>query len=530
MSEVDSVVSRVAGQTRTWMALDAGQRADILNSCRKGVYAVAEDWARQSCAAKGIPFDSPAGGEEWFLGPAIVLRHLRLYRDTLLRGGGIPESKLKPFSKHADYSSCGWSAQVFPQEAWDFALFPGVTAEVRGATGTKPTSTLGPGGCAAILGAGNVNSIAPLDFLYQMLKENRVVVMKMNPVNAYMRQILEEAFAPLVAAGFLGFVDGGADVGAELVAHERIDAVHITGSEHSFRAVVSNPEVRSKVITAELGSVTPILVVPGAWSKSMVKYQAGQIAGMMAVNGAFNCNTPKVLITSRLWPRRELFLEELRKAFAALPLRKAWYPGSPERWSKFVREYSGNAAPHQTDELPMCLLADVPPDAKELALSEEAFCPVLAECAIDAEDEESFLQRAVDFANGSIAGTLSCNILASPSTSKAAVETAIDRLNFGTISVNTWAALGFALASTPWGAFPGHTLDDPSSGMGVVHNTFLLDDPIKTVLRAKFKAPRKNVWTPGFKRLRTLSERLVDYEYQPSFARVLRLVPGAYLS
>lgn len=530
MSGVDSVVSRVAGQARTWSALDSGQRADILNSCRDGVYAMAEEWAHQSCVAKGIPIDSPAGGEEWFLGPAIVLRHLRLYRDTLLRGGGIPKSKLKPFSKHADYSSCGWSAQVFPQEGWDFALFPGVTAEVRGAVGSKPTSTLGPGGCAAILGAGNVNSIAPLDLLYQLLKENRVVVMKMNPVNAYMRPILEEAFAPLVSAGFLGFVDGGADVGAELVAHERIDAVHITGSEHSFRAVVSNPVVRSKAVTAELGSVTPILVVPGAWSKSMVKYQAGQIAGMMAVNGAFNCNTPKVLITSRSWPRRELFLEELRKAFAALPLRKAWYPGSSERWSKFVRRYSANAAPHQPDELPLCLLTDVPADAQELALSEEAFCPVLAECPIDADDAEQFLQRAVDFANDSVAGTLSCSILAPPATSKAALETAIDKLNFGTVALNTWAALGFAFGSTTWGAFPGHTMDDPGSGIGVVHNTFLLDHPIKTVLRAKFKAPRKNVWTPGFKHLRTLSENLVDYEYQPSFARVLRLIPSAYLS
>jgi len=531
MSDVDSVVARVAGQARTWNALDSSQRAGILQSCRQGVFQIAEEWAHQSCVAKGIAVDASAAGEEWFTGPAITLRHLRLYRDTLLRGGGIPKSLLKPYSSEAQYSCCGWSAQVFPQETWDFALFPGTTAEVRGAVGSEPTcSTRAPGGCSAVLGAGNISSIPPLDFLYQLLKENRVVVVKLNPVNAYLRPLFERAFRPLVAAGFLGFVDGGAEVGAELVAHEQIDAVHITGSEHSFKAVVSNPSVRAKIITAELGSVTPVLVVPGAWSKRMVIYQAGQIAGILAVNGGFNCNTPKVLITSRTWPQRALFLSELRKAFAAMPPRKAWYPGSEARWSKFIREYGGEVPPRRPDELPLTLLTGVSPDAKELALREEAFCPILAECAIDADGEELFLQRAVDFANEKIAGTLSCNILAAPATPHHALETAIDQLNYGTVGINTWAGLGFALGPTPWGGFPGHTLDAPGSGIGVVHNTYFFDHAIKTVIRAKFKAPRKTIWTPGFKHLLSLGKNLVDYEYDPSFAKLLKLVPAAYLS
>jgi acyl-CoA reductase-like NAD-dependent aldehyde dehydrogenase len=531
MSNVDSVVERVAGQARTWAVLDSSQRAAILQSCSDGVYAVAEQWVRESCAAKGIDFEAPAAGEEWFTGPAITLRHLRLYRDTLLRGGGIPKSRLKPHSSVADYSSCGWSAQVFPQERWDFALFPNTTAEVRGAVGSEPScSTLGPGGCAVVLGAGNINSIPPLDFLYQMLKENRVVVVKLNPVNAYLRPIFEKAFMPLVAAGFLGFVDGSAKVGAELVAHARVDAVHITGSEQSFKAVASNPVVREKVLTAELGSVTPVLVVPGPWSKSMVAYQAGQLAGILAVNGGFNCNTPKVLITARTWPQRELFLSELRQAFAAMPPRKAWYPGSEERWSKFIREYSGEVPPRKPGELPLTLLTGVSPNAKELALQEEAFCPILAECPIDAPTEELFLERAVDFANHQVAGSLSCNILAAPATPRAALETAIDRLNFGTVSVNTWAGIGFALGTTPWGGFPGHTIEEPGSGIGVVHNTYLFDHAIKTVIRSRFKPSRKTFWTPGFKHLRPLAENLVDYEYQPSFAKLLKLVPAAYLS
>lgn len=191
MTEVDSIVERVASQVKTWSALDFAQRAAILKSCSDGVFQVAEAWARSACDAKGIDWQAPASGEEWFTGPALTLRHLRQYRETLLRGAAFPKSRLRPQVPGADLSSAGWAARVFPFETWDLALFPGVTAEVRGAPGSKPTcGTLGPGGCCAVLGAGNINSIPPLDILYQLLKEDRVVVVKLNPVNEYLRPIL----------------------------------------------------------------------------------------------------------------------------------------------------------------------------------------------------------------------------------------------------------------------------------------------------------------------------------------------------
>ena len=46
------------------------------------------------------------------------------------------------------------------KHSFDSLIFPGLRAEIRGTPGSEPTSgTLGPGGCAAILGAGNVQSI-----------------------------------------------------------------------------------------------------------------------------------------------------------------------------------------------------------------------------------------------------------------------------------------------------------------------------------------------------------------------------------
>ena len=42
------------------------------------------------------------------------------------------------------------------------------------------------GGVALVLGAGNVNSIPPLDALYRLIARGQVVLLKMNPVNDYL--------------------------------------------------------------------------------------------------------------------------------------------------------------------------------------------------------------------------------------------------------------------------------------------------------------------------------------------------------
>ena len=90
-----------------------------------------------------------------------------------------------------------------------------------------------------VLGAGNVSSIPPTDAISKIFQEGHVVLLKMNPVNEYLRPHLEKAFRVLVTGGFLGFVSGHHEVGAELTKHPEIDAVHLTGSEAGFRAVAA---------------------------------------------------------------------------------------------------------------------------------------------------------------------------------------------------------------------------------------------------------------------------------------------------
>ena len=58
---------------------------------------------------------------------------------------------------------------------------------------------------------------------------------------------------------------------------------------------------------------------------------------------------------------------------------------------------------------------------------------------------------------------------------------------YGGIAINTWTGIVFATPILTWGAFPGGTLDDVSSGIGVVHNTLLLDHVERSIMRGPFR-------------------------------------------
>lgn len=535
MSEVDAVVRRVSQQAKTWQALDREGLIAILASLQKEVHQAAEEWSRLSSEAKQIPAGASYEGEEWLTGPTLVLRYLRLLRDQLLRNG-FPQENLstqKVFTENGESETEEqWVAKVFPFESWDPFLFPGVSAEVWGEPGSLPTTAglrqANPPQAAAVFGAGNISSIPPLDFLDQLFRHGRVVIVKLNPINEVLRPCLEKAFRILISAGFLGFVSGDHDIGAELARQPLVKAIHVTGSEAGFHAIRGSGG-QEKEYSAELGAVTPVIITPGPWTKKDLRRQAKHLAGMLALNNGYNCLTPKLIITSKHWRQREAFLNELEQALRSLTPRVAWYPGAHERWFRFAHQYGAQLPPRSAEELPFVLLRDVPLSGEELAMREEAFCGVLTETAIPAADTEEFLELAVSFANEHVYGSLSANLVAAPTAPREAVERAIARLRYGTVGLNVWAGLGFALASTTWGGFPGSTVENPGSGLDVVHNAFLFDHPQRSVLRAPFRPSRRPVWWPNFRRLPALGRGMVEYEAAPSLGRLLRLLPSAYL-
>ncbi len=554
--QIDRIVDTLAGAKRRWASLPVNERMALLEACAAATLATAPEAVRAGCEAKGLAFDGPDSVEEWLGGPVAVLRNLRLLAGTLRDIGRhgrprLPEGAVRP---RRDGQLV---VNVFPASLADRLLYTGFREEIWMEPGVSADSlpdTMArayrpdasrDGTVALVLGAGNVASIGPMDVLYKMFVENQVVVLKMNPVNEYLGPCIERGFAPLVEGGYLRVAYGGADVGSYLVHHGGVDEVHLTGSGAVHDAIVwgTTPDeqvqnraagtpVVTKRVTSELGCVTPVIVVPGHWSDRQLAFQARNVATMVAVNASCNCNAAKVLVTWKHWPQRAAFLKAVEEVLAALPSRKAYYPGSPAKFASFVEAHPdarrlGDAPP---GTLPWTTIFGVDPEADDIVFTREAWCPILAETALSGSDDGDFLDRAVDFVNECVEGTLSMALVASPTTQArlgGQFEQAIADLRYGTVGVNHWPAFSFVLAVAPWGAFPGHTLPEVGSGIGVVHNTLMFDRPQKAVVRGPFTMWPTPAWFAGNPTGHVTAQRLAAFEAQPAYWRIAGIAAAA---
>src|SRR5207245_9307684 len=174
----------------------------------------------------------------------------------------------------------------------------------------------------------NVSSIGPRDARYKLVAENQVVALKMNPVNEDLGPMRAEALRPLIEGAFPRIVYGGAAEGAYLCNHERVDEIHITGSDKTHDAIVfgvgaegkrnkaSRSPINRKRITSELGNVSPIIVVPGPWSPSDVEFHGANLASMLTNNAGFNCNATRVIVQHARWSHRTGLMEGMRATLA----------------------------------------------------------------------------------------------------------------------------------------------------------------------------------------------------------------------
>lgn len=506
IAALDEALAQLETGSRSWPHLTLDQRARLFDRLHATTAAVAGEWADVAATSKGLEPGHPLRGEEWLSGPYAAVVAIDAYRSTLrtLARGGNPLDEVKTDAAPGDRLR----AHVFPATAVDGLILSGYTGEVwfrpgvslddiRGGAGLGQLTPAEPGGIGLVLGAGNVTSIPVLDVLYELLAHNRVVVLKVNPTQDALVPVFERALAPLIEPGFLRIVRGGGDVGAHLASHPAIAHVHITGAAPTFDAIVwgsraqaarrkrENRPLLKKPITAELGGVSPIIIVPGEWSDADLRFQAEHVVTMRLYNSGHNCIAGQVVILSSDWPQRAAFLAEVRRAFEAAPRRPVWYPRSDEKLAAAASDYPG--AERCADGTR--LLVETGPDGAQAIESTEYFAPVLGVVSLPGNGQE-FLDRAVEHANDALVGTLGANVLIDPETQGAlgdAFERAIERLRYGTISINSWTAFGFLTPTLAWGGFPGATTQDVQSGIGIVHNALLLDHVERSVTRGPFR-------------------------------------------
>lgn len=556
---LDATIDRLTAGEQRWPDLDIAQRVALLGRVHAAVAAQAERWVAAAVRAKNLDPDSPLVGEEWLSGPYCTMSALLALQHSL---SAVAEGASPVGSMRLGTAPGGRvTVPVLPTSPYEYLLLHGFTADVWMKPGVGPAQVragaglgaLTPtvtGGVGLVLGAGNISSIAPLDVIYELVANNRVVLLKLNPTMNELLPVYTEAFAPLIDLGVLAIVTGAGDVGGYLAHHPDIAHVHITGSAVTHDVIVwgagaegeerrrAGTPVLDKPITSELGGVSPIIVVPGEWSKADLRFQAQHVATQRLHNGGYNCIAGQVVVLSQEWPQREAFVTELRKAMAAAPERVPWYPGSNDRVS------AASAAYANADHLGKGggrLLVDARDGVSAEAIeTTEYFSPVLGVVDVPGTGQD-FLDAAVDHANHSLVGTLGANVIVAPATLKqlgTGFDAALARLEYGTIAVNAWTGVGFLTAGAPWGAFPGHTLEDVQSGIGVVHNAFLLADTERTVVRGPFRPfPRsvaggefsltpKPPWFVSARSARRTGQLLTRFAAKPSWGKL----PGIFVS
>lgn len=524
----------------------------LLRECMERLAAVAPDWVAAACQAKGLDPDSPAAGEEWIGGPVITMRAARLTADCL---DSIASSGKPPLGTGTRMREDGrLEVDVFPASALDGAAYagyrgavlmqPGVDeAEARASQAGFYQRQDPEGSVCAVLGAGNVAAIPPTDVFHKLFAEGRVCVLKMNPVNEYVGPFLERALSPLVQNGYLRVVYGGGQEGAHLVHHAGVDDVHITGSANTFDSIVWGPPgaererrkksgrpLLKKSISSELGNVSPVMVVPGAYSERELRFQARSIVTAVVNNASFNCNAAKMVIASRDWPQRELFANLLLDTLAQAAPRRAYYPGARQRYEELLAGHDAQKLGREEhDTLAWAFVRDLDAeDSSERLFTTEPFCGILSETALPGADASAFLESAVAFCNDRLWGTLSAALVTPRDPElRPAVDRAIRDLRYGTVAVNVWPAVSYAVMTPPWGGHPSAKPTDIQSGLGWVHNTYLLEGIDKAVFRAPLVPLLKPSWHFDNRTTQVTGRRLVGLEQAPSWLKFAGVAASA---
>jgi aldehyde dehydrogenase (NAD(P)+) len=502
--QLDQVLTKVADHKTVWARLPIKDKIQYLIEVRQATLANAQRWVDAETKAKQLRVGSPlVGAEAWLGGPYGVVAWLSASIQTLTA-----------LDTGADVL-----AHVKLSRSVDVWMRDGVTEQNLRENMAGFYQREDPDGeLALVLGAGNVSAIVPLDILDRMINCGEVVICKMNPVNEYLGPVFEDIFAQLVRDGYLIVYGPG---------------------EEGQRRKAADDRVVGKPVNSELGGVGATIVLPGPWTEADFRYQSEHVVTQKLHNSGHNCVASQVLILPADWDGSARMLREIRHRIEVSEPRAAYYPGTEERLSAL--QQAEPAAEVLGGDAKLLFVVGVDPTAEYYGFGTEFFAPAMVTTSLPG-DAGQFLQRAVDFCNDRLYGTLSVNLIVHPTTRRqlgADFDQAIAALRYGGIGINAWVGAAFLLPRAAWGAYPGHSYTDVQSGIGVVHNALMFGKPLKTVVSAPFRPfPRsiadgentlfpKPPWFLTNKTSESTARKLIEFAAAPSAAKLPALFNSA---
>ncbi|MEP5631947.1 MAG: betaine-aldehyde dehydrogenase [Tateyamaria sp.] len=213
-------------------------------------------------------------------------------------------------------------------------------------------------------------------------------------------EILHEAGVP---AGVYNVVQGMGEVGAALIADDRVDKVSLTGSVPTGRKVYAAAAAGIKHVTMELGGKSPLIIFDDADVENAV---SGAILGNFYSSGQVCSNGTRVFVHKNI---KEAFLARLSERLAGAVIgdpqdpETSFGPMVSERQLGIVEGYiakgqaegarlvyGGNRIKGDGFYIEPTVFADVTDDMS--IAREEIFGPVMA--VLDFEDEADVMARA----------------------------------------------------------------------------------------------------------------------------------------
>ena len=540
--DIDRFITTLRTKSKEYNSINNLQLASMLEETISNIKEVSFFWATICSDNKGTT-KTPAEGEEWLGGPFASVLATQYYIKSLTNDDDLTEKK---------FNSEQNSYKVFPNNFIERITFPFIDAKVifnksmsfddinkyRGFSkryDIDPSITL-------VLGAGNFSSIPYLDVLYHLITRKSVILLKLNPVNEYLKPVFEKVFQNFIERGYIIVTTGNIDESKYMATHPGINHIHLTGSDKTFEDIVYGREltekerkskslskINNKPITSELGNVTPIIIHPGKWSTSDIKYQARKIVTAKLNNNGFNCIAAQVVVLPDGWGQTETLIKYVKHYMSKAKERKAYYPESIERLEKLEKDKGYErvnalscVTPHLTREIKAYSKFEI----------DEVWSSTIYFKKIEYTSVEDFANKAIDYCNDELWGNLGVSVIIKDHDrkfNKHITNLYVDKLNYGTVAVNEWAAIGYIIPQLPWGGFPGNRDNDIQSGQSVVHNSMLFESPLKGVVNTKFRISRiiDPPWFVTNKKARRLFKNLTYYQIHNSNINFLKLIFAA---
>jgi aldehyde dehydrogenase (NAD(P)+) len=537
--DLDRNINRLRIHSVEFSELPDEELVTLLEKTIHNIQGIAYYWATLSAEKKQI-LQKHKEGEEWLGGPFVSILTTQYYIEYLK---GNLQLKEDNFDKVTN------SYKVFPNKLIESLTFPLLKAEIRfnksmsfnqieefrgfnQRIGKSDNVTL-------VLGAGNVSSIPFLDTLFHLVAKRSAILLKLNPVNDYLLPVFEKVFEEFIDRGFISVVNGNLDTSRYLTKHRSIDSIHLTGSNYTYENIVYDrqltdkerslstiPKLNKKPIFSELGNVTPIIIHPGKWSNSELKFQARKIATAKLNNSGFNCIAAQVIVLPKGWRSAEKLKKYIKFYLKKIGDTTSYYPGANESLINLKTNENYELVNESSCSTPF-MTADL--DMEEKYSSSEVWNTTLYFKELEYSDNESFTDISINYVNNELWGNLGASVLFKGSKKKNNVHIVNkykNDLNYGTVAINEWSAIAFIIPTMPWGGYPGNKDNDIQSGQGYVHNAYFFESPLKGIVETNFRFSRfiDPPWFVNNKKAHRLFKNLTYYQANNSKINFIKLI------